>query len=153
MRLTLKQRTELAVLKWFADSPSSISDENIREYFQWSDQGKHKDKAQAVLMGRALGRQDISDGFKTLVAAKMSRDLQVKMWKEDWGTEGMPITSWDFIHEPQEVVEWVAKTLDRESIISEWHKERAREHRRAAYKYDKTMQAKPFNRSMQVSRS
>lgn len=149
MKLTKKQSKELSILMWFCDYDKSVSETDIEMFFDMSDKGKNKELAADLIAQRTFEPR----GFKILLVAKMRRDLQVKQWKEDWGDASMGITPYDFVHEPKEVVEWVSEVLDREIIMLEWYKERVRENRREAYRLEKVIEEKPFNKLMTVSRS
>lgn len=120
MKLTKKQQQEIDVLKWFAQKPYLITDDDIQTFIEISEQGKHKDIATRAL----LQPKDFSQGIVELLAAKKNREITVKMWMEDWGDT---VNSWSFTDEPQLIAEWIAKTLDREAIMVAWHEARAEE--------------------------
>ena len=153
MKLTKNQKKELTVLLWFRplNSPKGeVTQDDIKKFFDYSDKGIGRQDAELCLAQPA----GFSPGFVGLMAGKKYRDLQVKDWKEGWGNpDAGCVTSWDFIHEPREIAEWVTEVLDREAIILHWHEERIREHRREAYKYRRIIATKSSNRPMEVSRS
>lgn len=145
MNLTNNQKAELAILLWFGDNPKA-SDDDIQKFFDYSDKGIGRSDAE-----RALSQpKDFNPGFIALMKAKKYRDLQISEWKMDWGST---LNAWSFLDEPLYIVEWIAKRLDREAIIKAWRENKVNEHRRAAYKYNKIIENKPFNKTMGVSRS
>jgi hypothetical protein len=146
VRLSTKQQRELEILRWFTDYSKDITDEDIKRYFDASDRGIGAKDAKLAL----LNPSKYPAGFSKLIAAKSRRDLQIESWKEDWGST---VNAWSFTDEPQVIAEWVAEVLDREAIIMEWHRAEMNRQRRLVYKYQRIIDNKPFNKSMEVTRS
>lgn len=159
MNLSKKQQNELALIKWFVGDVE-ITEADVKKFFDYSDRGIGKKDAQRAL----YNPQDYTPGFVALISSKGRRDLQVQAWKEDWGDT---LNAWSFIDEPQFVVEWIAKVLDREAILMAWHEnqaemkrwykpwgwKKARTHREFEEYYQELIDNKPFNKPMTVSRS
>ena len=142
MKLTNKQKFEVSILAWFSDKP--FNDNDIRIFFEYSDKGMHKE----------LG---LNLGGNPLLIAKKHRDITVKQWMEDWGDT---LNAWSFLDEPQFIVEWIAKTLDRESIIMAWHENKYRwwkpwswKHKQIVAHYQQTIDNKSLNKPLEVRRS
>ena len=116
-KLTGRQRREVAVLKHF--TPESLTgipilDQDVSAYFDWSDRG----------VGNAPGRvaQEARGchytGLSALFFSKRNRDLSIASYQEDWGTL---MCAPDFMDEPKEVAEFIAKSLDQPSLMPLWH--------------------------------
>ena len=85
-RITMtKKENEIDLLKYFIPSALHniiIKKEDIDMYFEWSEQGKHKDN---------IKLSHFTDGFNALVSAKGRRELQMQIWED--GMEFVPYIS------------------------------------------------------------
>lgn len=118
MKLTAKQRKELVVLKHFIPANCTfrpITDDDIACYFAWSDKGIGKADVER-LVGEE-GRQRSFSGLAALYYAKRYREVAVAGYMEDWGTY---CNAMDFVDEPREVAEYVAKAINKPAVMTMW---------------------------------
>jgi len=74
MKMTAKQKKDLETVIHFMlpkHRKISISDEDIQMFFEWSDQGKHKDE-----------RYSVGGGFNALCEGKRWRGIHVQLYQE-----------------------------------------------------------------------
>jgi hypothetical protein len=75
--MTKKQKIDLETVKYFiphAMKHVSITEKDIEMFFEWSEQGKHKNKVG--------GMPYKMDGFNALVQGKEWRGVHMGMWEE-----------------------------------------------------------------------
>lgn len=76
MKMNSNRKTELEVLMYFMPNSSnhiSITEEDTKKYFEWSEQGKHK---------RDIKQSHFTDGFNALVSAKQWRGRNIhELWE------------------------------------------------------------------------
>lgn len=102
--LTHKQTQELERIKYFIPSCMhhlTISDNDIREYFEWSDEGKHKDKYLDVYK---------MDGLHALFQGKRWQGIQLMMW-EDGVLDGLGYISFLDKDTPRVIVDFIKKEM------------------------------------------
>lgn len=119
--MTKSQQKEITILKYFANPiwAKPITDDDIKKYFEWSEQGLHKDQTSSAL-------STVKDGFDTLVACKRWRHRHIEMYEESILSCDMPyISILDGM--PLEVVEYLAKEmfkgLDKDLIMWIYYEE------------------------------
>ena len=81
--MTNKQTKELELVKWFIPEMFSniqITDEDIKKFFENSEQGKHKDEVKERIMQSA----DKADGFIALMHGKARREISIAMYIQDF---------------------------------------------------------------------
>ena len=106
MKLSKKQELDLKSALYFYENGAKPTEDDIEAYFAWSDRG---DKRFTTLK---------TPGSDTIRYGKQYRDVQVTMYKEDWGVY---ITPTDFAtEEPRWYCEWLSMVLKKPIIIIMW---------------------------------
>lgn len=105
MKLSPKQKNDLEVSMYFIPQTMKhipISDEDIQMYFEWSEQGKHKDKVG--------GMPYKMNGFNALVQGKEWRGIHMQMYEE--GVLDSTIPYADILEDtPRSVVDFIKKEM------------------------------------------
>jgi hypothetical protein len=104
MKLNKKRLDELECLKYFIPDcfkNITINDNDIQNYFEYSEQGKHKD----------LTNDRKIDGFNALVQGKRWRGIHAHEIYEPAINEGMGYISFIDKSVPKAVIEWLKKEM------------------------------------------
>ncbi len=118
MRLTNKNHKELRVLKHYTPQmlrDVEIDDESATLYFDWSDRGIGKALIETRIAHESRSKR--FTGLSALYYSKRYRDLAITSYLADWGDT---LLVWDFEDEPREIAEFVAKAMNKPSIMEVW---------------------------------
>lgn len=116
MPLTKGQQQDLESIRFFIPDAMkyvAISDQDIKDFFELSEKGKHQERVGSYLM----------DGFNALVQGKRWRGIHMEMWEE--GVLSCDVPYLNIIEGlPISVVEFASKELfkgkDKEIIMKVW---------------------------------
>ncbi len=125
MRLTSKNHNEMKLLAYYTPGflkAIPIDDESAKVYFDWSDRGIGREHVETRVAEE--NRTKKFTGLSALYFAKRYRDLAITSYLEDWGTT---VTALDFMDEPYEIVEFLAKALKKPAILTFWRTHNAPE--------------------------
>lgn len=107
MKLSNKQKSDLEVTMYFIPKAMEnipVIDSDIQMYFEWSDNGKHKDKIDTYKM----------DGFNSLVQGKQWRGIHMGMYEDGVLDGTMPyydVLQSDGNITPRPVVDFMKKEM------------------------------------------
>lgn len=113
IRLSKKQRQDVESVKYFIPTTvdfDPVTDADVQTYLDWSDRGIGKKEIEQEAMQKTTG-------LAAMYWGKNRRDLQISSYLEDWGST---CTAMDFVEEPREVVEFIARAMKKPGILHCW---------------------------------
>lgn len=105
MKLTKFQQNELETLQWFMQNSVRhipITENDIKKYFEWSEQGKHRDD---------IKDSHFTDGFNALVSAKQWRGRHAEMYEQGILDQSVPYVVLISAETPRPVVDFLKKEM------------------------------------------
>lgn len=106
MILSNRQKKEIRVIKYYMPSWCTfdeVTNQDIVTFFNWSDRG----------IPYVINEGNKLSGLGSLHYGKKYRDLHVNFYKEGWGES---ISALDLSEEPDFIVEYLCKALNKPAI-------------------------------------